>query len=275
MSDCNSDGLDVTRKHFSDDNRNKFLLKFGQKEHIKEFLEKGEIHFSSINFFRNLSYTEGDPFIGDPSEGSLHYEFSANNIITSFQIGGRSLDIKQLKDSGASIQLNLRRPVMDHWGICSFFALPCDELILHEQDHTLSLSPAVVDTFKRFMPENYSCLVFYDPNKFFDKLCLKSNIKDLPPCTHIRRAPVRYSDSNQKTLQEFQQYFNQIPDEDLAFYKTQNYANQEEYRLTIDTDISDEKGCEIHVGDLSDCAMIIDDFSKADIHWNLKSQDIT
>ncbi|MHA5109764.1 hypothetical protein R5R44_01200 [Oenococcus oeni] len=270
MSDCNSDRLDVTRKHFSDDNRTKFLLKFGQKEHIKKLLEEGEIHFSSINYFRNLYYTKRDPFIGDPSEGSNHYEFSAKNNLSSLKMGNLELDVKQFEDSATKIQLNLRRPVMDHWGICSFFALPFDELILQEKDHTLSLPQAVIVTFKRFMPENYSCLVFYDPNKFFDKLRLKSNIKDLPASTHIRRAPVSYSDFNGMNLQEFQQHFDQMPDEDLTFYKTQNYASQEEYRLTIDADISDDRGYEMHIGNLSDCAMIIDDFSKADISWHLK-----
>jgi hypothetical protein len=202
------------------------LLKFGELEHLKELLEKGVIHASSISDIRKTE-EEKENYRNDPAEGALHY-LSKGPAQATFST------LKNPEGNPLSIPIiNLtyyEKPEFVFGNICSFYGITTDNFSNNE-----------------LIPVN---------NKMKDFGCHFIMITNFDE--FVRRIDKAIESTNKTNwAYGFLKYFNEDDYEgDLHIFKKRSrYSFQKEFRLHFKT--KETSAIKINIGSILDIATIL------------------
>lgn len=235
------------------------LLKFVNNIYLKDFIFKGQIHFSSQADFRELE-EKGDHFIGDHAEGSVERDFdlSKNPVTLTKGIGSdhskKSIRISNV-DGGdlKSIRINTIYDNSEDVGICSFYELSQNDFEMVDTEKQLYMvNKNICKNIQRFQGRNKTCIIVYDFPIFKRKLqiAITKITADL-----IAHKAMYYDGFNRKEVKHLRANSNHG---ELLFAKRDSYKDQKEFRLVYKAIVPKHRELELHLGDLSDCVSTID-----------------
>ena len=223
------------------------LIKYIDPMYLWSFLE-GDVHFASLNYFREEEIRNQDKVLGDRAEGAI---FDYGNVSEVAKLGQdiQALSSEQVKILMDNVSLEQKIPFeigispedRNKIGIASFFAITYDDVMkdpnrnrVHGVDMYCIKSNVIKD--------------MEDFNRGYDRIPVVIPFKDILLGTFTKQQidfdKIGYYDS-----QKYQsKIVNEVKEKSIraVFYKRKEYAGQREFRLI--TEISDsEKGDTVRV----------------------------
>jgi hypothetical protein len=228
-----------------------YLIKFIEEKYVDNFLNKGEIHFEPLQFFKNLEDNDGDHVIGDSYEGATVFNFSRDNGIDIFlrEYGDTNPPIR-IEDANGRITERITKELRQKIGASCFGWLYDEDFFLFdEKESSYKLSS---DTLSRLNSFNYSnrVPVIIRADIFLQKLGINA----------VEYGNVRYYDENNME--------NAFGYDSLVFNKRMKYSSQQEFRLARDISLLDEYK-NLYLGDMNNFAVGVENLSefKYKIEW--------
>ncbi|SYW03263.1 conserved hypothetical protein [Oenococcus oeni] len=235
------------------------LLKFVDNTYLKDFIFKGQIHFSSQADFRELE-EKGDHFIGDHAEGSVEQDFDLRKNPVTLTIGeGSAHSKKSIRISSVdggdlkSIRINTIYDNSEDVGICSFYELGQNDFEMVDTEKRLYMvNKNIRKNIQRFQGRDKTCIIVYDFPIFKRKLQIAST--QIAPDL-IAHKTIYYDEFNGKDIEHLRTHSDHG---ELLFAKRNSYKDQKEFRFVYKDSVPRHRGLELHLGDLSDCVSTID-----------------
>jgi hypothetical protein len=201
------------------------FLRFGKKEHIKSFIENGTIYMNTVSYFKNL---EGDNERADKNENitGLH---QANTI--KMHINGKEI-------KGLTNQVTFYIPEQDKHIATHVYCLS------HISGDVREDGKLIDDRVKDF---GEALVAIYPPHEFVKRI--NEKLDELYKNGEILRAHtgcVEYIDKGSYSG-------------DMSiFKKTNDYAHQREFRITVTRPYDLQNPFEFNIGNLTDIAQVIE-----------------
>lgn len=230
-----------------------FLLKYVEREFVEGFIERGEIHFSSLDYFINRENETGDSVIGDKFEGARIVNLDVNDTVVKLDehiFNGKSNGIESISFSYTDDQIR-------QWGICSMSNIDifkdCDKVSYDEySDETkFKLKKSVGEELYRMSNNGKRIPVIIKSSGLIN--AMNNSFKDGK--NHIEMKGVKYYDENVRENISLEDYKNNPIN--AIFLKRHIYKYQREVRVALIESVPTE-GLEIEVGPLSDSMVKID-----------------
>lgn len=200
-----------------------FFLKFGKKEHLNNFRNKGQLNFRNLENFREMPEDNG---IGDKLEGTKFYTPISAGSILHFGTGETKVALKIINPTYIHSKEKFKGKIL-----CLYYG---DEDYLQSKADSKESFLDFENSFK----ENNHCLFIHNPVEFINKLEAYLDFVQI----EYKHCCVDYYDA-QNNIKEL-----------TPFTKRDIYKDQREFRIWINhTSLQDFRP---EIGDLSDISSV-------------------
>lgn len=202
------------------------LVKFVEQKYVQKFMNEGEIHFSSLQYFIDLEKNNGNHVIGDKNEGEYSYTYGPGTRVTIMPLGKDGKPNGEeftFSPSSSEFREGLYEKDKETIGVSSFIYLSLlndYQLIKRDSENKVNyylLKPETLKWLKEFNEGNRQMIAIYDYFKFLKM----ANSK------RISHKLVEYYDNNLSDIKKHRNYY------DYVFLKRKSYKDQREFRLAV------------------------------------------
>jgi hypothetical protein len=223
------------------------LIRYIDPKYLWSFLE-GDVHFASLNYFREEEIRNRDKVLGDHAEGTI-FDYGNASEVAKLGQDIQVLSSEQAKTLMGNVSLEQKIPFeigispedRNKVGIASFFAITYDDVIKdpnHNRAYGMDMyciKANVIKDMKNF-------------NKGYDRIPVVIPFRDILLGT-FKEQQIDFDKIGYYDSQKYQsKIVNEVKEKPIraVFYKRKEYANQREFRLI--TEINDtNKGSTINV----------------------------
>ncbi|WP_461243401.1 hypothetical protein [Secundilactobacillus muriivasis] len=237
-----------------------FLLKFVEKQFLDSFVNRGQLHFSQIGYFKDIEEKEGDNVIGDKSEGSRVLNLNPEQSTVILTIGDNKYKLHGMKDGIRGINYEYTEDAVRQWGVvslCNIDLFRDAQLISYDSEKEIGifrLKQAVLDDLYRLSDDGKRVPVILDSKGLLNAMDRKFSDGK----RNIEMKNIKYYSEDTSENISFEDY--QKDPKQIVFFKRNAYRYQREVRIALFEKVPYKTGTNIEIGSIKQSTAPLESF---------------